>query len=140
MILNFDSTTQEYVEIIYEIQKAHKVARVKDIATKRGVTKASVSTALTQLKKKGLINHETYGLIELTSKGEKLARELDESHGIIKDFFTNILNIDSDIANEDACRLEHHISKDVLKSLVKFMTFMKANPKFTNEWLNISNI
>ena len=50
--INFDTTTQEYVEIIYDLQKNNKVARVKDIAKNRGVTRSSVSIALKLLKKR----------------------------------------------------------------------------------------
>lgn len=139
MNLEFDPTTQEYVEIIYEIQKEQKVARVKDVAQKRGVTKASVSTALSLLKKKDLINHETYGLIELTDKGMQLGEELEETHQVIKNFLVNILNIDSDTAEEDACKLEHHISKEVIESLVQFCSFMEAHPENVAEWLNKTN-
>lgn len=133
---DFDKTTQEYVEIIYEIQKMNKVARVKDIAEKRGVTRSSVSSALSYLKEKDLITHETYGLIELTVKGLKLGEELEERHKIIKDFLINILRIDPYIAEEDACILEHHISSKVLNSFVKFIAFVKKNPELLNKYIN----
>ncbi len=134
MYSDFDTTTQEYVEIIYDIQKYKKVARVKDIAEKRGVTRSSVSTALNLLKKKGLITHESYGLIELTEKGNLLGKELEERHEIIKDFFLNILFLDPDIADENACKLEHHISSSALKSLVNFITFLKHHPDLLNNY------
>jgi len=125
----FDTTTQEYVEIIYEIQKSQKVARVKDIAEKRGVTRSSVSTALNILKEKELVNHESYGLVELTDKGEELATELEERHAIIKDFFLNVLHIEPESAEENACKLEHYITTNVLDSLVNFIAFIKDNPQ-----------
>ena len=83
----FDTTTQEYIEIIHHLQNKHKVARVKDIARHRGVTRSSVSTALNLLKKKNLIKHENYGLVELTEEGEQLGQTLDERHAIINKFF-----------------------------------------------------
>lgn len=131
---DFDTTTQEYVEIIYEIQKKKKVARVKEIAKKRGVTRSSVSIALNLLKKKKLINHETYGLVELTDEGQQLGEELEERHKILKDFFIDILSINPETAEQDACILEHHISTMVLNSFVGFIAFIKNYPDWLNEF------
>ncbi len=131
MNTDFDTTTQEYVEIIYELQKNKNVVRVKEIAEKRGVNRSSVSIALNLLKKKKLIEHENYGLVELTEKGRQLGKELEEKHRIIKDFFVNILNIQPEIAENDACKLEHHIHQDIFNSLVDFVAFMDEN----SEWV-----
>ncbi|MBN2010160.1 metal-dependent transcriptional regulator [candidate division KSB1 bacterium] len=134
MIVDFDPTTQEYIEIIYEIQKDRHVARVKDIAERRGVTKSSVSTVLTQLKQKELINHETYGLVMLTAKGRAVAETLEETHQLIRDFFVDILNVDPEIAEDNACTIEHHINKDVLSSLADFMSFLKTEADVISRW------
>ena len=127
----FDTTTQEYVEIIYDLQKSNKVARVKEIAEKRGVNRSSVSIALNLLRKKKLIVHENYGLVELTEKGVKLAEELEGRHRIIRDFFVDILSIDPEIAENDACKLEHYIHRDIFSSLENFVVFMNEN----SEWV-----
>jgi len=132
MTLDFDTTTQEYVEIIYEIQKDNKVARVKDIATKRGVTRSSVSTALSCLKDKELIRHENYGLVELTEKGLNLGKTLEKRHRIIEIFLGDILNVNEVVARDNACILEHHMSSEVLDSLVNFVSFIQSHP----EWLD----
>jgi DtxR family transcriptional regulator, Mn-dependent transcriptional regulator len=134
MITDFDPTTQEYVEIIYEIQKSQQVARVKDIAERRGVTKSSVSTALAMLKQKELIDHESYGLVVLTDKGLALAKSLEETHQLIRDFFVDILNVNPDIAENNACIIEHHINNQVLDSLANFMIFLKQEPDMITRW------
>ncbi|MBN1348668.1 metal-dependent transcriptional regulator [candidate division KSB1 bacterium] len=131
----YDTTTQEYVEIIHEIQKSQKVARVKDIAQNRGVTRSSVSTALNLLKEKKLIKHESYGLVELTSKGEELARMLDRRHAIIQKFFTDVLGIQSEIADADACKMEHHVSSETMTCLIRFLAFIKEYPEMIEEYL-----
>lgn len=132
MTLGFDTTTQEYVEIIYEIQKNNKVARVKDIAHIRGVTKSSVSTALSCLKDKQLIKHENYGLVELTEEGMNLGRALERRHHVIEIFLEQILDVDGVSARENACVLEHHMSADVLDSLIEFISYIRNHP----EWLH----
>lgn len=135
MSLDFSTTIQEYVEIIYQLQKKHKVARVKDIAKMRGVTLSSVTAALNLLKNKKLVDHEHYGLIELTRKGERLAKKLHRIHQAIKNFLVDIMGVSEEAAEEDACKLEHHISSTSLKSFVDFLDFIENCPKGEPTWL-----
>ena len=90
MSTSHDLTTQEYIEVIHDLETEKKVARVKDIADRRGVSKSSVSLVLNQLRKKDLIDHEQYGHVTLSETGLVLAKELERKHSIIKTFF--ILN------------------------------------------------
>ena len=135
MSLDYSTTIQEYVEIIYDLQKKHKVARVKDIAEVRGVTLSSVTAALNLLKEKKLVEHEHYGLIVLTKKGEKLAKQLLRSHTTIKNFLVDVLGVSEKTAEIDACVLEHHISSTSLNSLIDFLNFIDNCPKGEPVWL-----
>jgi DtxR family Mn-dependent transcriptional regulator len=129
MKTQFDATTQEYIEIIHELQKNDNAARVKDIARKRGVTRSSVSTALTILKKKKLIVHENYGQVELTRKGLRLGQELEAHHQTIKQFLTRILGVNPEQAEEDACKIEHYISELTIQRLIKFIHVVNDCPQ-----------
>ena len=60
---------EDYLETILELQKSNKVARVKDIAAKKGVQRGTVTGALKTLAGKHLINYEPYSFITLTPKG-----------------------------------------------------------------------
>ncbi len=60
---------EDYLEAIFEIEKQKRVVRVRDVASRLGVTMPSVNGALKNLEAKGLINHEKYEYIELTQKG-----------------------------------------------------------------------
>jgi DtxR family Mn-dependent transcriptional regulator len=129
MKTQFDATTQEYIEIIHELQKNDNAARVKDIARKRGVTRSSVSTALTILKKKKLIVHENYGQVELTRKGLRLGQELEAHHRTIKHFLVQILGVNQEQAEEDACKIEHYISEPTIQRLLKFIHVVNNCPR-----------
>ena len=129
MDANLNKTDQEYVEIIYALENEYKVARVKDIAHRRGVTRACVSLELNQLMKKDLISHEQYGHITLTRKGRNLALSLDKRHETIKDFLVQFLGISETIAETDACNMEHIISDHTLESLSAFFEFIEKCPK-----------
>ncbi len=128
MKTQFDTTTQEYIEIIHELQKNYHVARVKDIAEKRGVTRSSVSTALNLLKKKKLIVHENYGQVQLTQEGQRLGQELEKCHNTIKHFLIQILGVNANQAELDACKMEHYMSALTVKKLLKFVRLVEECP------------
>jgi len=124
----YDTTTQEYVEVIRDIENEKRVARVKDIAERRGVSRSSVSIALNQLIKKNLITHEQYGHVTLTEQGRKLAQDLERRHQAIKKFLIYILGVAEEVADQDACKLEHHVSQETLEKLSGFVDFIENCP------------
>jgi len=135
MLTNADKTTQEYIEIIHNLQKKNKVARVKDIAKQRGVSRSSVSIVLNLLKKRNLVVHEQYGLVELTAEGKRLGKILARRHETIFSFLTQILGVPAQIAEQDACKLEHHISPETMDHLINFLAFCKEHSDGGCEWV-----
>ena len=63
----------------------------------------------------------------------QLANTIRQKHGILLDFF-EILGIGKDIANQDAEGIEHHLNPRTIKKLRKFVTFLKSNPKFRDDF------
>ena len=120
----YDTTVEEYIEIIWKLLKENPVTRVKDIASIRGVTLPTASSAVDKLKELDLVEHESYGYVTLTADGEDLAQHLDETHHAIKELLVKILNIPENIAEADACKLEHHISGHTLKAFKNFILFI----------------
>lgn len=114
-----------YLKAIFVLAEEHNVARVKDIAKYLGVTKSSVSSALKHLGEKELIDYDPYSYATLTVKGHALAEELLNKYDILSDFLTDILAIPKDLAEENACRMEHVVDDFVLERLVQFLKFFK---------------
>ncbi len=126
---------ENYLEAIKKINEKEKVVRVKGIAEELNVKMPSVTEALENLQQEGLIKHEKYGYIELTEKGSRLAEKIESRHKILFSFFTEILGIDPQSADEDACKIEHVISTVTLKRLLEFINFLKnslENEKLEN--------
>jgi len=67
---------KDYLIAIYALQRSHKVARVRDIAGYLGLTKAAVTLTVRGLVRKGLVKHEKYSYVELTPRGESVAKPL----------------------------------------------------------------
>ena len=125
IIEKLSSSLEDYLEAIYALQNEKGVARVGDIAKKVTVKSSSVNFALTSLSGKGLVVHEKYGYVSLTAKGKKLARGIKSKHDLVLKFFTEILNIEEEIALQDACRMEHVISSETFKKLTEFIRFVE---------------
>ena len=115
-----------YLKVIYTLIKDHKVARVKEIAERLGVTKSSVSGALKSLLDKELVNYDPYSYVELTGKGEKLAAKVLNKYGILTDFLMGVLEVPEPLAHENACRMEHVVDDVVIQRLVRFLDFCKG--------------
>ena len=111
---------EDYLEAIFEIDKYKRAVRVKDVSEKLGVTMPSVNGALKNLEAKGLIRHEKYEYIELTADGLEQASRISSSHRIIYTFLKEILGVDNNTADEDACKIEHVLSPETIKKLTKF--------------------
>ncbi|MBR0597089.1 metal-dependent transcriptional regulator [Sinanaerobacter chloroacetimidivorans] len=114
-------TMENYLEAIYELSKSGNGARISDIAEKLNVTKASTNSAMATLSEKGLITNEKYKEVFLTPEGYKLAEFTSKKHHVIHQFLTSVLNIDSGIADNDACAIEHVISSDSILAMQNFM-------------------
>ncbi|KKL74944.1 hypothetical protein LCGC14_2059830 [marine sediment metagenome] len=116
---------QRYIDGIHNISRKKKGGWVtnKEIAKSLNVEPASVSGMLEKLKNKGLIKWEPRKSIRLTEEGKKIARQLNETHSLLHQFFAEVLKIDdSDIIENLSDEIEHHITRDVKASLEEFLS------------------
>ena len=84
---------EEYLKTMYVLQIKNKEIRVTDIAKAMSCSKPSVNKAINNLKENELVNYETYGKIELTSKGIDLAKKILEAYDIVYVFLKDVLGI-----------------------------------------------
>lgn len=121
MRIKISSSMEDYLEVIYRLEQKKGIVRVKDIANKLRITMPSVSYAVKNLEKQGLVSHSRYDLVGLTPEGESIAKRIYHRHRIIRDFLSNILELNREIAEKDACRIEHNISPETLDGLTRFL-------------------
>ena len=127
---------EDYLEAIYNVVQKNGAALPRDIGNILDVGRSSVSGALKTLRSKGLIRHESYGVITLTERGEVIAREVNRRHEALKEFFVRILNIDDDLADRTACSLEHTVGDKVMARLVGFVKYSDKCAPEVSSWLN----
>lgn len=113
---------ENYLETILILSQKNGSVRSIDIANELNYSKPSISRAMGILKTAGLITIEKNGQINLTEIGYEKATAIYERHCLIKEFLIQTLQIDEQLADKDACRIEHVLSvetfermKDVLK-------------------------
>ncbi len=119
---------EDYLEGIYIININKKVVRVKELAEFLKVKTPSVVDAVSKLEKKGLVNHEKYGYLTLSKSGNNIARNIYSKHSYVYKFLSDVLGVDDLNSEEDACGIEHHISKPTLDKIIRFMNYIGENP------------
>ncbi len=119
--MDVSESLEMYLEAILELEAKNSVVRSVDIARFLGVTKPSVNRAMSNLKKEGYINQEPYGDVTFTQKGRNKASRIHELHHVITDFLVKSLGIDVDVAETDACRIEHVISPETVKAMKSYL-------------------
>ena len=124
------SSLEDYLEVIYNFFENKQKVRAIDISRELSVSRASVSEALKRLAEKDFINYGRYETLSLTQAGKNYALEVLAKHNSIQKFFEEILGAEHDEACENACKIEHVISKDILKRIVAFTEFAELSPEF----------
>jgi len=112
---------EDYLEAVLELAGDDNGARTTDVAAKLGVSKASVNQAMGLLVNRGLISRERYGPVYLTEDGRDAAQAVCRRHRAIKSFLISVLGVDESAAEEDACQIEHVVSKETMEGLIDFM-------------------
>lgn len=112
---------EDYIETIYLLKKKKGMVRSIDVATELGFSRPSVSRAVGILKDDGYITVEKDGELVLTELGLKKAKSVYERHTNLTKFLMITAGVDEETAENDACRIEHIISKETFKGIKKFV-------------------
>lgn len=126
---------EDYIEKIAFLSETNRVVRVRDIAAILKIKMPSVTAALNKLKEQGLIEYEKYGYIELTSRGGIIAKRVISRHLCLKEFFFNVLKLPEEKAEDEACRIEHHISPETCKRIHKLLIYYKSDEDKQRDWI-----
>jgi Mn-dependent DtxR family transcriptional regulator len=115
-------SSEDYLEAIYElsINGASPAVRSVDIAEKLGVSRPSVNNALNILKKERMVVQEPYGAVSLTCQGELYGQSIYDRHMTLFNFLNKVLGVDAEVAEEEACEIEHTISEETIRRWREF--------------------
>ncbi|WP_319524340.1 metal-dependent transcriptional regulator [uncultured Desulfosarcina sp.] len=133
-IMDITATMEDYLKVIFDLDKTKKMVRVKDIANRLGVKMSSVTSMLKKLAKYGLVRYRKYEYVELEETGADFAQEVCKRHMILVRFLSDILTVDKKTAAKEACKMEHLISLETLGNLNDFMNFVESCPNARVSW------
>ncbi|MFH1830662.1 MAG: DtxR family transcriptional regulator [Pseudomonadota bacterium] len=132
---DLSSSQEDYLETILAIAHTKGEVSISEIASQKGVSLPSAHSAVGKLATLGLVSHDTYGKVELTPVGKQAAQAIAKRHVLLERFLTDVLLVNPDIAEKDACSIEHHLSPATIKALVSLFDFLEGLPDGGRHWL-----
>ena len=118
-----------YLKALLVLEERQGLVRAMDLATELGLSRPSVTKAVTTLAKLGHITHEPYQKLVLTPKGRQIARAVLHRHQVLRTFLIEALGVEPEEADEDACALEHVVSAKTMRRLTDFIAFLHECPR-----------
>ncbi len=108
---------EDYLESILKLHQQGKAVRSIDVVADLGYSKPSVSVGMKRLREAGYITVDKDGILSLTESGETVARRIISRHRTLTEFFIR-LGVSPEVAERDACKVEHDLSDETFEKLV----------------------
>ena len=119
-------SVEDYLKAIYRLSGEGQPASTSDIADLLDLSAASVSGMVRRLSEQGLLEHEPYRGVALTTEGRRIALRMLRRHRLLEAYLVRFLGYSWDTVHDEAERLEHAVS-DVL---IERMALALGNPRF----------
>ena len=120
---------EDYLEAILILGQKRGYVRSSDVAEQMKVTKPSVTNATRLLREGGFLMMDGDKQIHLTELGREVAESIYERHCILTEGLI-YLGVDPEMAEQDACRIEHDISRETFEKLKEYWEkFVKVKEK-----------
>ena len=114
--MKLHASGEDYLESILILKNRKGFVRSIDVAVFMNYSKPSVSHAVSLLRDRGFIMVDDNGYLDLTSAGKAVAEKIYERHQFFTEQFI-AAGVDPEIAERDACRIEHAISQDTFEKI-----------------------
>lgn len=112
-------SVEDYLKVIYHLSSEGGFAATSDIAARLAVAPPSVSGMVKRLSEAGLIEHVPYRGVQLTAQGRRAALRMIRRHRILEVYLMRHLDYDWDSVHEEAERLEHAVSDDLIDRMAR---------------------
>jgi len=115
-------TIEDYVELLYNLERQHRPVHTNDVAKALNINPASVTEIFQKLDDEGFIFYKKYGGATLTKKGRQIAIKTQKKHDVLKQLLMT-LGVTESTADHDACHIEHVVHPETIEKLTKFVEF-----------------
>lgn len=116
--MNLQESGEMYLETILILTEKNPHVRSIDVCEYMGFSKPSVSRAIGLLKNGGYVSVDGDGYLSLTEEGKSVAQKMYDRHRLLTEFLVS-LGVSEDVASQDACKIEHHISDESFDAIKK---------------------
>ncbi len=116
-----------YLMAIHQLLEENGYARVTDIAKALNITRGSCSISLKPLKKRGLVVEDENRFLKLSEEGLRLAELVELNDKLLEILFGEVLGVDADQAEIDACKIEHLVSIETSTRLASFVKLWNSD-------------
>ncbi|CAN5846127.1 metal-dependent transcriptional regulator [soil metagenome] len=124
----YSSVVEDYLKAIWMLQQVETPVSTSRIAERLGLTAAAVTAMVKRLAEQGLLQHEPYYGVRLTESGEKASLRIVRRHRVLELFLTQILGFDWDRVHDEAERLEHAASDELIERLADLLGEPERDP------------
>ncbi len=121
-------TRENYLRALYQLSRSGGGVRLTDLARTQGVRPPTARHAVDRLRDAGLVAQESYGLITLTDSGRTTGRAICDRFDLTRKFLIDVLGGPEDVAEREACIMEHHLDDDTLNRLAAFVKKVTETP------------
>ncbi|HEX8430191.1 MAG TPA: metal-dependent transcriptional regulator [Longimicrobium sp.] len=117
----FSQVVEDYLKAVWMLQQAESPVATSRIAERLSLTSAAVTAMVKRLAEQGLVRHEPYYGVRLTASGELAALRIIRRHRVLELFLVEKLGYDWDGVHEEADRLEHAASDELIERLARLL-------------------
>lgn len=119
--MQLQESGEMYLETIFILTESNPHVRSIDVCEYMGFSKPSVSRAIGLLKNGGYVTVDGDGYLSLTDVGREVALKMYDRHRLLTSFLVK-LGVSEDVAANDACKIEHHLSDESFEALKRYVS------------------
>jgi DtxR family Mn-dependent transcriptional regulator len=121
-------STEDYLKAIYQLEAETGAAQTSAIAELLAIAPPSVTGMIKRLSESGLLEHTPYKGVQLTAAGRRAALRIVRRHRILETYLTTKLGYDWDSVHQEAERLEHAVSDELIERMAMALGYPQYDP------------
>jgi DtxR family Mn-dependent transcriptional regulator len=124
----YSPVVEDYLKAIWTLQQTEAPVSTSRIAERLGLTAAAITAMVKRLAEQGLLRHEPYYGVRLTPAGELASLRIIRRHRVLELFLTEMLGYEWDRVHDEAERLEHAASDELIERLARLLGEPERDP------------
>jgi len=119
---------EDYLTAIYRNLDEAGEIKPNILASKLEISNAAVTDMLRKLSREGFVDYQKYKSVRLTNDGELYAKNMLRRHRLWEVFLNQTLGMPWDKIHDEAEKLEHSSSDELINRLEEFLKFPLIDP------------